>query len=334
MKNSLKILVLILAVTVAGCMFGRAPDASQKKATIKVEQVQVQEKKLDKNMVTNLQQIAVLATGTDHALEKVKDPSREVDVAKELNDRVVSLAGQPSLKDRIDIIKIVDELISQVDSERKKGREALHIKDLELEGLQADRVAIQKELDVKNEELKKLTVAIAKENDKNAEVVGEMNSWFGLGAVFYGVKRFFISSIIVICIGGVIFFVLRLLASTNPIAAGIFAIFNTIGGVFMKAIKWITPGAHKVAGVVNESMHQTYKDVFLKVLDVLHECQDKQDTVGNQTMYKITDLMQKIDDSLDTDEQEVYDKSLAELRWTPNVPVNPAYIPPTVTKTI
>ena len=67
------------------------------------------EREAAKNSEAKLEEVAVLAAGTKHALNKEDEPSRAVEVAKDLNERVMSLSGSPSLEELKRVYQLVDD---------------------------------------------------------------------------------------------------------------------------------------------------------------------------------------------------------------------------------
>lgn len=92
-----KLLILFLVVTSlcsTGCvsLFKNSNSDSRDKIDDKVAEIQNKKEELAVNNGKKLSQIGVLAVGTHYALDKENDPSKEIEVARELNDRIMSLS--------------------------------------------------------------------------------------------------------------------------------------------------------------------------------------------------------------------------------------------------
>ncbi len=307
----------MLSIFLSGCASSFLPTKTEDKELKKLGEIQKLNDSLNDNNKEKLSQVGILATGTGYALNKVKEPIKEVNVAKELNEKVISLAGTPTIEDINKIQQIVDDLVSDVKKERERGAKSLADKDDELTKLQNDFYSIENQLKKKNDEFDKLSLNIAKTNDKSQATLDQMNSWFGLGAVFYGVKRFLVSGIIGICIFVVIFLLLRVFAASNPIVGGIFSIFESIGGMVIGFIKHLIPNSVGKSNLVNGDVHGDYRNTLLKALDVVHEIQHDQLVAGaNAKPITIKDVIGAITSKLTDAEVVVWNECLKELNWS------------------
>ena len=92
-------------------------------------------------------QTSTLAQGIQYSLNQVTNPPIQVDTAKSLNERVVSIVGSPHI-DEINRIKAtVDLLNSAVEEERKKGLELLAKRDEVINKLQKEKVELNEQYD-------------------------------------------------------------------------------------------------------------------------------------------------------------------------------------------
>ena len=90
-------------------------------------------------------QTSTLAQGIQYSLNQVTNPPIQVDTAKSLNERVVSIVGSPHI-DEINRIKAtVDLLNSAVEEERKKGLELLAKRDELINKLQKEKVELNEQ---------------------------------------------------------------------------------------------------------------------------------------------------------------------------------------------
>jgi hypothetical protein len=232
---------IILVFLLTGCFSTVKPskqiDDNQKiiaKEEKKVDATIVEIKKNDKGKKI---QTSTLAQGIQYSLNQVTNPPIQVDTAKSLNERVVSIVGSPHI-DEINRIKAtVDLLNSAVEEERKKGQEMLAKRDELINKLQKEKVDLSEQYDDQLWQLTDKAKEVAKEADQNKAVLDTMSGMFGLNAVFWGLKKFFFSTLTVIIIFVVIFTILRILAAINPIAAAAFSIFNIFGSVLIATVK-------------------------------------------------------------------------------------------------
>jgi hypothetical protein len=307
---------LMLCLLIGGCsMLSDSKTANQNKVDAKIGEVQAIKNKQAANSGELIAAASMMATGTDVALQKVTNPPVEVQVAMELNDRVINIIGNPTLDDANKIKKIVEELTSQIADERVKGRKALAEKDSEIIQLQSTQANLEIVVNAKTEEMNKLAASIALKADEYKGTVDKYNSWFGLGAVFYGLKRFFTTCLLALLIGGIIFLILRIFAASNPIIGAIFGIFNMIGAFLLRFIKGIVPGAVKVAGMTPSDEHQKYENVLLKLVDVIEEMKSHTDVMNVNKEYTFAEFLDKVEKDLGDTDKTLFAKLKTQLRW-------------------
>lgn len=261
-----------------------------------------------KNSEEKLSTIATISSGTEYSLSQINNPSVEVKTAIDLNNRVVNIAGNPNLEELDKIKKMVDLLNSQVDEERKKGESLLKAKDLEIMTLQAERVSIQNKYDLQIKGIEAQSIEIAKKADKLQTTVDQVNSWFGLGGVFYGLKRFVTTAFTGICIFLILFTVLRFLSTVNPIAGAIFSIFEHIASYVILIIKGIVPKSIEFSKFTPTAKFDNYKDALDTVVDTLENMKNIQHH-GDKN-YTLNDVFDQLDKNLNDPEK----KLIAELR--------------------
>jgi len=265
------------------------------------------------NNVDKLDVIASLAYGTDYALSKIAEPSREVEVARDINQRVVSIAGSPAVDKMKEMQQTIDDLTSTLVSEREQGKQTLSKKDQEISDLQIHT----KELEVaKQTEIRKY-MAIAQEAAANADAykveIDKMNRWLGLGAVWYGLKKFVISSMWILGIGSILFIILRLVSYSNPVAASIFSIFSTIASWFIRGIEALVPKAVEYAGHVSSGLFNTYKSTLWKIVDGVQISRDRATAAGKTP--SIEDVLDEISKSMNSDEKAIVEQIKKALNW-------------------
>lgn len=311
---------VILAATIlfVGCStFGISgpKTTSRDKLMDKQEQIQDGRDKSAKNDDKRLSQIGVLAKGSDFAMDKITTPDIRVDIARQLNDRVISLANNPNVGEVIRIKKIVEDLISSVDAERAKGQLELSKLDDELKTLQKDKVKIELALDKKSKEFEDLSFGIAKKTDDSAAVIDGMNKWFGLGAVYYGCKKFLASSILILVIFTVLFLILKVAASTNPIAAGIFHVFNLAGSGILYVIKLVVPKSFSVANFVPSNTYDFYKGALNKIVDTFEKLKRENLLLPPEKQHTLADISLELAKVMDESDKKAVTECLKELKW-------------------
>ena len=218
------------------------------------------------NNVKRLEMVSQVAYGVDYALVKTNVP-----VAIELNNKVMSLAGPPTVKQ---MQEIKESIITT-----------------NMVPLDNKIIAIQKEE-------RKVDVIIEKEASKVPELEQELNeykSWFGLGGLFKSIKRISIYLVIF----GVIFVILRILSTANPIASGIFSIFESIGGTLLKAIKIIIPKSFDAISSTSQSaLNKVVDTIEMSHITNNNDIQKMKDTLSNKMTDQEKQLVKQIKDKL------------------------------------
>lgn len=315
MNKFLKYVVFILLFTSCSTV------KPTKQVTDAQDAVVKQEKKIDKtydDIVKNDKgkkiQTSTLAQGIQHSLSQVTNPPVQVETAKSLNERVVSIVGSPHI-DEINRIKAtVDLLNSAVEEERKKGQELLAQRDEIINKLQKEKVELNEKYDDQLWQMTDEAKKIAKESDEKQATLDAMGGMFGLNAVMWGLKKFFISALTGIVIFGVIFLLLRVLATVNPIAGAAFSIFNMFGSVVLSLIKGLTPHAFEMANFASKDTVDEYKSPLIKIVDVIQELKEKQKDSPERT-YPLKELLTRFEKEFDSHEKDLIDGILRELKW-------------------
>lgn len=265
------------------------------------------------NNLEKLNAIAELAYGTDYALNKVNEPPREVVVARDINQRIVSIAGSPTVEKMKGMQQTIDELTSILNSEREKGKQRLSLKDQEIQSLQNQTKLLA---EAKETEIRKY-MAIAAEAAANADAykveLDKMNRWLGLGAVWYGLKKFVVSSMWILGIGSILFIILRIVSYSNPIAASIFSIFSTIASWFIRAIEALVPRAVAVAGHTANTVFNAYKSTLWKIVDGVQTIRDRANAAGKEP--SINEMLNEVAKSMNTEEKQIVEEIKKALNW-------------------
>lgn len=292
-----------------------------KQSTVSQDVVAKQEKKVDDTMgeIEKVDkgkriQTSSLSIGIQHSLNKITNPPVQVDTAKALNERVISIVGSPHIDEIKRIKATVDLLNSQVAEERKKGEELLSQRDEIINKLQKEKSELKDKYDDELWQMTDKAKEVAKEADQNKAVLDSMSGMFGLNAVFWGLKKFFISALTTIVIFIVIFVVLRLLATVHPAAGAAFSIFNMVGSMLLSLIKALTPKAFELANFTSKDTVNEFKSPLVKIVDVIQELKEKQKESADR-VYPLSEVLKRFDKEMDSDEKNLIDDILKEQKW-------------------
>jgi len=289
-------------------------DDNQKVSAKEEKKVEATVVEIEKNNKGKRIQTSTLAQGIQYSLNQVTNPPIQVDTAKSLNERVVSIVGSPHI-DEINRIKAtVDLLNSAVEEERKKGLELLAKRDEVINKLQKEKVELNEQYDDQLLQLTSKAKEVAKEADQNKAVLDSMSGMFGLNAVFWGLKKFIFSALTTIAIFIVVFIILRLLATVNPIAAAAFSIFDMIGSLFVSLFKGLTPKAFEMNDFVHKDKVDEFKSPLVKIIDVIQELKEKQKESSDR-VYPLTEILKRFDNEMDSHEKDLIKDILKEQKW-------------------
>jgi hypothetical protein len=317
MKKEIIALVFLTAVLIGGCSTWHpfTKQTSVDKLAEQSKKIDAVKSQLSMNSAEKAYAASTFAAGTDRALSKVTNAPVEVRVAQEMNDRVLSILGNPYIDDQNKIKKIVDALTSQIEQVKMQGEKELAQRDIEVADLQVQRDKLKDNIKTKVDEYNTLAEQVAHDNDKNKAVVDQCNSWFGLGAVFYGLKRFVSSCLIFLLIGAIVFLAIKILANSFPPLAAAMGIFNMVGSLALHTIKSITPGAFKAANFIPTDTSNKYKEVLIKMIDVAEEMKSHDDVMPDDKDYMFKDYIQKINIELGDNDKDIYNEIKKILRW-------------------
>ena len=280
-----------------------------------------QEKKIDttsdeliKNDKGKKIQTAVLAQGIQYSLQQVTNTSIQVETAKNLNERVISIVGSPHLDEIKRIKATIDLLNSSIEEERKKGGELLGQRDTVIDKLQKEKEELKNQYDDQLWQMTDKAKEVAKDSDEKQATIDSMGGMFGLNAVFWGLKKFFFSALTAIVIFVVIFALLRILASVHPAAGAAFRIFNMIGSGILSLIKGLTPKAFELANFTSKDKVDEYKSPLTKIVDVIQELKEKQKESPKKS-YVLNEILKRFDNEMDSHEKDLIDDILKEQKW-------------------
>ncbi len=326
-------LAAISIIAIVGCssllkqndgVFGKSQAAVQK-VDAQVQVIDNKESQLKDDKLTHIGAFA--KGGVQYSLDKItNNPPKEVTTAKQMNERVEALANQPDFNEVQSIEGIVDDLTSGNQSIIDEGKKNLAEKDKQIGDLQTQYAQLQAQ------HAKEISLAmtqaneIAKKADQYKSTLGQMDSWFGLGAVWYGAHRFLTITMWVLIIGFVLFIILRLLAGSNPIAAAIFGIFEQAVSCVVHAISFIFPKALSLAGHVSVELYDGAKSALKSIVDSVETVKLQGNASG--TPPTVEDLLNTAELSMTPEDKALIEKIKLELGW-----VKPAVVPAVVIKT-
>jgi len=308
----------IFALLLVGCTTKIVP--GQQVSTAQ-DAVAKQEKKIDqtyddlvKNDKSKRVQTSVLAQGIQYSLQQVTNAPIQVETAKNLNERVISIVGSPHLDEIKRIKATIDLLNSSLDEERKKGEELLGQRDTIIDKLQKEKSELKDKYDDQLWQMTDKAKEVAKESDAKQATIDSMSGMFGLNAVFWGLKKFFFSCLTAIIIFVVVFALLRILASVHPAAGAAFSIFNMLGSGILSLVKGLTPKAFEMANFASKDKVDEYKSPLTKIVDVIQELKEKQKESPDR-VYPLTEVLKRFDKEMDKPEKDLIDDILKEQKW-------------------
>jgi septal ring factor EnvC (AmiA/AmiB activator) len=308
----------IFALLLAGCTTKIVP--GQQVSTAQ-DAVAKQEKKIDqtyddlvKNDKSKRVQTSVLAQGIQYSLQQVTNAPIQVETAKNLNERVISIVGSPHLDEIKRIKATIDLLNSSLAEERKKGEELLGQRDTVIDKLQKEKSELKDKYDDQLWQMTDKAKEVAKESDAKQATIDSMSGMFGLNAVFWGLKKFFFSCLTAIIIFVVVFALLRILASVHPAAGAAFSIFNMIGSGILSLVKGLTPKAFELANFASKDKVDEYKSPLTKIVDVIQELKEKQKESPDK-IYPLNEVLKRFDKEMDSTEKDLIDDILKEQKW-------------------
>lgn len=310
MNKSLFSLFLIASLTLTGC--STIKGIFSKNATKEAKQankIQLVEDKQTANLRAEMNQVGVLASGTDYALNKITNKEPPVAIAQDINKRVLSLAGTPNIEAEKEMWKIVDTLLI----DKLQGITLLAKKDSEIDALQRKDKQLQTEWVREIDKYKSLAADTALKADALQQSMDKMNSWFGLGAIFYGLKRLIVSIAWILGIGSVIFLILRFASASNPIAASLFSVFSRIGSWVINTIEVIVPKALEKSGQVSKKIYDEMALVLKKIVDNIQSIKVIEQKTGKDITLK--EVLVELDKSMDQAEKDIVNKIKKELGY-------------------
>lgn len=227
-------------------------------------------------------------------------------IVTDLNERISSLANQPTLE----AMKEMETLVSQLMTNNHK---LLLKKDKEIEDLQEDAIKLALEKETAINRYIELASVTAMKTDTLQSSLNQMNSWGGLGAIWYGLKRLVVRMAWGLGIFSVLFIVLRVASMSNPMAASVFSIFSKIGSWFIGMIEFIVPKAAEMAGHTATAVFNAYKSTLTKVVDAIQMAKERALAAGKEP--NINDVLDEVAKSMNTDEKAIVEELKKALNW-------------------
>lgn len=318
-KLKLSLLVLFLSFFFVGATCSKVPDSKpvtteQKDLEDKKKQAEETLEKIGKKEDLQKAQAAGLAQGVNYSLNQITNPTVEVKTAITLNDRIMSILGSPKMDETKKIKEIVDLLNSRVEDEKKKGESLLESKDKEITKLQKEKEKLQQEYDEQIFELTEQARVAAENADAKQQTLNAMGGWFGLNAVWWGLKKFFFTSLTFIIVFVILFIILRVLSTVNPIAAAAFAFFDMIGSLVVSTFKALTPKAFEMSKLVSAEKFDEYRSPLVKIIDIIQEFKVEQEKEPSKVIT-IQFILDKFDREMDRTEKELIKSILRKLNW-------------------
>ena len=307
--------ILILSIfVITGCstiksVFGKSSKAEAKQQ----DKITTVEKKQNQNLQDLMNQVAIFASGTDYALDKTTNKEPIVVVAQDINKRVISMSGKPNINAEKEMWKTVDQLTSDLVKEKEKGKLSLDKKDKEISNLQTTTDELNNEFTKEIDKYKKISEANAGKVDSLNRQLDKYKGWFGLSAVWMGIKQLISTGMWFLIGGCAIFLVLRIFAASNPIAGAIFSIFNVIGCYFIKGLNYIVPRAVEFSGNIATSAYTTSQTLLTKIVDSVQYIKNIEKTTNKDITVK--ELLVELDKTMDKSEKDIIDKLKKDLGY-------------------
>lgn len=299
-KFYLGFLTAFVILSIMGCstvkgIFGK----SASKETVARAEITVVDKEVAKVNVQKLDRIGEYSYG-------IKLVTNAPPAVTDLNERIGSLANQPTLE----AMKEMETLVSQLMTNNHK---LLLKKDKEIVDLQEDAIKLGLEKETAINKYIELASATAMKTDTLTAALKEYQGWFGLKAVFKGLWQFVKSMAWGLGIFSIIFIILRVASMSNPMAASVFSIFSKIGSWFIGMIEFIVPKAAEMAGHTATAVFNAYKSTLTKVVDAIQMAKERATAAGKEP--NINDVLDEVSKSMNTDEKAIVDELKKALNW-------------------
>jgi hypothetical protein len=286
MKKVLNVLVISVSlILLTGCrgllsknegVLGK----SSKNIAAATENVRSIDTKLAETDQDRLTHIGAWSKGVEYSLDKsTNTEDKAISTAKVINTRVEELANKPDLNELKQVYKIIDSFLTNA----VEGQKLLDKKDKEIIELQNSIASLDKDKKDAIKEYADIAESNAAKADQYQATLKQLDSGWGLSAVWYGLKKFATHIAWIFGIGTVLFIILRVLATTNPIASAIFGIFDQMGSWFIHTIAALAPKALSVSKLVEQKVVDDYKVVVTKLVDTVEQLKASHPSVPSGT---------------------------------------------------
>jgi len=287
--------------------------SATKKEEINRAKIVSVENKIADNASAKVDTIAGLAYGTEYALSKVTNPPIAVSVARDMNQKVVSIAGSPTVDKMKEMQEIIDKLTSTLAKEREQGKLLIGIKDANIAELQHEAKILNDARDIEIRNYMADAKQAAAISDGYKTTVEQMDSWGGIGAIWYGIKKLVIRMAWFLGIGSILFLILRIASVSNPIAGAVFGIFEQVVAWGINAVKVVFPKALSFAGHVSSDVYDAGQSILKKIIDNIQNLKAMEDKLGHDITLK--ELLAELNTSMDPIEKEEIAKIKKELGY-------------------
>src|ERR1039458_3563775 len=271
MKKVLNVLVISVSlILLTGCrgllsknegVLGK----SSKNIAAATENVRSIDTKLAETDQDRLTHTGAWSKGVEYSLDKsTNTEDKAISTAKVINTRVEELANKPDLNELKQVYKIIDSFLTNaVEGKKLKKKDAI-------------------------KEYADIAESNAAKADQYQATLKQLDSGWGLSAVWYGLKKFATHIAWIFGIGTVLFIILRVLATTNPIASALFGIFDQIGSWFIHTIAALAPKALAVSKLVEQKVVDDYKVVVTKLVDTVEQLKASHPSIPSGTFVAPT----------------------------------------------
>jgi hypothetical protein len=316
-KNTVLVCSLLVSfIFLSGCVVPRQKGQLSANEALSRTRIENVETLIGSNIKDKLDQVAAISYGVDYALNKEVEPSENVLAAKDINTRAMSLTGIPSVEEMKNMRQMIDNLTSQLMSEREKGVISLRQKDAQIYALQLESRVLVATKDAEIRRYMKMAQDVASRADAIQYELDKMDRFMGMGAIWYGVKRLMTRLAWILGIGSILFIVLRVVSMSNPIAASIFSIFNIIGSWFINILKVLFPKALELAGGTATSVFNTYRTTMFKIIDGIQTLKERQKDIGNaDRKFTLDELLTELQKTMGDDDKKLVDEIKRNLGY-------------------
>lgn len=306
----------IIAFSFTGCntllhknegVFGKS-SKSIDKISNQIDDVTVQLSHTDQQRLTS---IGAWSKGVEHSLDKATNKEPAIVTAQKINERVEELANHPDIDELKQVYKIVDTLLTN----EVEGQKLLDKKDKEIAKLQQNIVDLnQQKQDTIKDYMNAAEANAAKADQYQATLKGLQGGW-GINAIWFGIKTLVSRIAIGLGIFAVLFFVLRLLAASNPIAGSIFSIFEIGASWVINSIKSIFPKSVDFSKLVPTHIADGYKSTLKNIMDEVLLLEHQQKSTNPPTSITLDQLVVNIQKNLNDQDKINVAEIKGELNW-------------------